>query len=120
LNDKLKAELGMKTKKEEEGDEVEFCMLRVPNDASDKDSKIYSVKIHKYDMGSPEEFLKWWTTLNEQIKNNGFAGNCGVVVNLAQTILMGRSFDDFVKERRAQEVKNLTHLAKKATERTPQ
>jgi hypothetical protein len=39
LNDDLKSELGIKTKKEEEEDEVKFCILKVPIDASDKDSK---------------------------------------------------------------------------------
>jgi hypothetical protein len=40
LNDKLKAELGMKTKKvEEEADDVKFCSLRVPIDHEDKESK---------------------------------------------------------------------------------
>jgi hypothetical protein len=33
------------------------------------------VKIHKYDMGTPEEFLKWWMALTEKIKANGYGGN---------------------------------------------
>jgi hypothetical protein len=64
LNDELKAELGMKTKKEEDEDEVQFCSIKVPIDAADKYSKTYIVKIRKYNMGSPEDFLKWRTTLN--------------------------------------------------------
>jgi hypothetical protein len=71
-------------------------------------------------MGSPEDFFEWQTTLNEQIKNNGLAGNYEMIMNLAQAMLMGCSADAFVKERRAQEVKNKTHLVKKAMELTPQ
>jgi hypothetical protein len=37
-------------------------------------------------------------------------------MNLAQAVLVGRSLDAFVKERKAQEVKNKILLAKKATE----
>jgi hypothetical protein len=37
LNDKLKAELGMKTKKEEEeSDDSKFCSLKVPIEHEDK------------------------------------------------------------------------------------
>jgi hypothetical protein len=71
LNDKLKAELGMKPKKEEEEDHAKFCSLKVPMDHEDKDSKTYVVKIKKYDTGTPEEFLRWRLTLNEQMKNHG-------------------------------------------------
>jgi hypothetical protein len=56
-------------------------------------------------MGTPEDFLKWRETLNEQIKNNGFAGNYKMVMNLAQAILGGLSLDALVNKRRAQEVK---------------
>jgi hypothetical protein len=52
LNDKLKAELGMRTKRdEEEDDDATFCSLKVlPMDYEDKDSKTYYlVKIKKYD-----------------------------------------------------------------------
>jgi hypothetical protein len=49
LNDELKAELGMKPKKEEEEDDTKFCSLKVPMDHEDKDSKTYMVKINKYD-----------------------------------------------------------------------
>jgi hypothetical protein len=58
--------------------------------------------------------------LNEQIKNNGFAGNYEMVMNLAQAMLTGRILDAFVKERRAQEVKNKTRVAKVTTELTTQ
>jgi hypothetical protein len=40
LNDELKAELGMKTKKEEkETDDAKFCSLKVPMDHEEKESK---------------------------------------------------------------------------------
>jgi hypothetical protein len=51
LNDKFKAELGMKTKKEEAEDEVQFFSLKVPIDTTDKNSNNYTVHIWKYDMG---------------------------------------------------------------------
>jgi hypothetical protein len=58
LNDELKAELGMMTKKDDKEDDTKFCSLKVPIDPAGKDSKTYVVKIHKYDTGTPEEFLK--------------------------------------------------------------
>jgi hypothetical protein len=54
INDELKAELGMKAKKEEEEDNAKFCSLKVPMDHKDKDSKTYVVNIKKYDTGTPE------------------------------------------------------------------
>jgi GH35 family endo-1,4-beta-xylanase len=69
LNNQLKAELGMKTKKEEEeADDAKFCSLKVPMDHEDKDSKTYVVKVKNYGSGTPEEFLKWRLILNEQNK----------------------------------------------------
>jgi hypothetical protein len=59
LNDELKSELGMKSKKEEEEDDAKFCSLKVPMDHEDKESKTYVVKVKKYDSGTPEDFLKW-------------------------------------------------------------
>jgi hypothetical protein len=70
LNDELKSELGMKSKKEEEEDDANFCSLKVPMDHEDKDSKTYVVKVNKYDTGTPEEFLRWRLVLNEQMKNH--------------------------------------------------
>jgi hypothetical protein len=70
LNDKFMAVLGMETKKEEEEDDAKLCSLKVPMNAEDKDSKMYLVKIRKYEGGSPEYFMKWRMTLNEQIKNH--------------------------------------------------
>jgi hypothetical protein len=59
LNNKLKAELGMKSKKEvEETDDAKFCSWKVPMDHTDKKSKTYVVKVKKYYSGTPEEFLK--------------------------------------------------------------
>jgi hypothetical protein len=55
LNDELKAELGMKSKKEKEDDaDDEFCSLKVPIDHEDKDSKTYMVKVKRYDSRPPE------------------------------------------------------------------
>jgi hypothetical protein len=39
-----------------------------------------------------------------------------MVMNLAYVMLAGRSLDDFVNRRRAQELNSLTGLAKKVTE----
>jgi hypothetical protein len=47
LNDELKAEIGIKTTKDDEEDDTKSCSLKVPIDPTDKDSKIYIVKIHK-------------------------------------------------------------------------
>jgi hypothetical protein len=47
LNHKLKSELGMKTKKEEDDDEVQCCSLGVPIDAADTDSKTYTFNFRK-------------------------------------------------------------------------
>jgi hypothetical protein len=87
LNDELKAQLGVKTKKEDEEDNTKFCSLMVPSDPEDKDFKTYIVKIHKYDTGTPEEFPQWRMTLTEQIKSNGFGGKYDMVMNLAQAML---------------------------------
>jgi hypothetical protein len=76
----LKAELGMKTKKDEEEGAAKFCSLKVPMDHEDKDSKTYLVKTKKYDTGTPEEFLRWRQTLNAQMKNHGYSGNYEMVL----------------------------------------
>jgi hypothetical protein len=94
LNNELKAELGMKTKKEEEEtDDAKFCSLKVPMDHEDKESKTYAVKVKKYDSGTPKEFLKWRLILNEQTKTNGFAGKHDMIMNLVQPMLAGRSLE---------------------------
>jgi hypothetical protein len=96
LNDELKAELGMKTKKEEEEtDDAKFCSLKVYMDHEDKESKTYVVKVKKYDSGMPEEFLKWRFILNEQTKINRFSGKHDMIMNLAQAMLAGRSLEAF-------------------------
>jgi hypothetical protein len=54
LNDDLKPELGMKTKKEEEEtDDAKFCSLKVPMDHEYKVSNTYIVKVKKYGSGTP-------------------------------------------------------------------
>jgi hypothetical protein len=103
LNDELKAKLGMKTKKkEEETDDANFCILKVPMDHEDKESKTYVVKVKKYDSGRPEEFLKWRLILNEQTKTNGFAGKQDMNMKLAQAMLVRRSLEVFLTETRTQ------------------
>jgi hypothetical protein len=119
LNNELKAELGMKSKKEEEEDDAFFCSLKIPMDHKDKDSKTYVVKVKKYDTGNPEEFLRWILVLNEQMKNHGYSGNYKVM-NLAQAMLVGRNLEAFLNEWRAQETKHKTRKAKEQTEYTPQ
>jgi hypothetical protein len=101
LNDELRAELGIKTKKHDEEGDTTFCSLKVPIDPVDKDYKTCIVKIHKYDTGTPEEFLKWRIPLVEQIKANGYGGRYDMVMNLAQAMLHRRGLDAFVNKRRA-------------------
>jgi hypothetical protein len=116
LNDELKTELGMKTKKEEEAtDDAKFCSLKVPMDHEDKESKTYVVKVKKYDSGMPEEFLKWRLILNEQTKTNGFAGKHDMIMNLAQAMLAERSLEAFLTESRAQKAKKRIRKAKEQT-----
>jgi hypothetical protein len=120
LNDEFKAELGMKTKKEEEEtDDAKFCTFKVPMDHGDKDSKTYVFKVKTYDSGTPEEFLKWRLTLIEQTKTNGYAGNYDMIMSLAQAMLAGRSLESFLTEKRSQEAKNRIRKAKNQTEHTP-
>jgi hypothetical protein len=120
LNDELKAELGMKSKKEEEEYDAKFFSLKVPMDHEDKESKTYVVKVKKYDSGTPEEFLRWRLILNEHIKNHGYNENYDMVMNLAQAMLAGRSLEAFLNERWAQEAKNKTRKAKGQAVYTPQ
>jgi hypothetical protein len=99
LSDELKAELGMKTKKEEEEtDDAKFCSLKVQIEHEDKESKNYVVKVNKYDSGPLEEFSKWLLILNEQTKTNGYAGQYDMIMNLAQAMLVGRSLEAFLTE----------------------
>jgi hypothetical protein len=64
LDDELKAELGMKAKKEKEEETSDnYCLLKVPIDHTDKESKTYTVKVKRYDSGPPDEFLNWCLTL---------------------------------------------------------
>jgi hypothetical protein len=71
----LKAELGMKTKKDDKEDDVNYRSLKVPMDHEEKESKTYLVKIKKYNTETPEEFLRWRLTLNEQMKTHRYIGN---------------------------------------------
>jgi hypothetical protein len=120
LNDELKAELGMKTKKgEEETDDATFCSLKVPMDHEDKESKTYIVKVKKNESGTPEEFLKWRLILNDQTKTNGFSGKHDMIMNLDQAMLAGRSLEAFLTEKRTQEAKNRIRKTKTQTEHTP-
>jgi hypothetical protein len=120
LNDELKAELGMKLKKEKEDDaDDEFCSLKVPIDHEYKESKTYMVKVKKSDSGPPEEFLKWRLILAEQVKNNGCGENHDNIMNLAQEMLAGRSLEAFLNEKRSQEAKNRIRKTKTQTEHTP-
>jgi hypothetical protein len=91
LDVELKAECGMKSKKEEEEDDAKFFSLKVPMDHEDKESRTYVVKVKKYDTGTPEEFLRWLLVLNKQMKNHGYSANYDMVMNLAQAMLAGRS-----------------------------
>jgi hypothetical protein len=119
LNDELKAELGMKSKKEKEDDaDDEFCSLKVPIDQEDKESKMYTVKVKTYDSGTPEEFLKWRLILAEQVKNNGYGENHDNIMNLAQVMLVGRSLEAFLNEKLSQEAKNKVRKIK-TVEHTP-
>jgi DNA-directed RNA polymerase subunit L len=120
LNNELKAELIMKTnKEEEESDDAMFCSLKVPIDHEDKESNTYMVNVKKYDSGTPEEFLKWRLTLNDQVKNNGYDANHDNVMNLAQAMLAGSSLGAFLNEKRSQEAKNIIRKTTTQTEHTP-
>jgi hypothetical protein len=119
-NNELKAELEMKLKKEKEDDaDDEFCSLKVSIYHEDKESKTYTVKVKRYDSGSPEEFLKWQLILAEQVKNNGYGENYDIIMNLAQAMLAGRSLEAFLNEKRSQEAKNKLSKIKTLTEHTP-
>jgi hypothetical protein len=120
LNNELKTELRMKSKKEEEEDDAKYFSLKVPMDHEYKDSKTCVVKIKKYDTGTPEEFLRWILVLNEKMKNHGYSGNYNLVMNLAQAMLAGRGLEAFLNERQAQDTKNKTRRATEKTEYTPQ
>jgi hypothetical protein len=85
----------------------------------EKDSKTYTVKVKRYDSGSPEEFLKWRLILAEQVKNNGYGNNPDNIMNLAQAMLAGRSLEVFLNEKRSKEVKNKVRKIKTLTEHTP-
>jgi hypothetical protein len=89
-------------------------------DREDKESKTYVFKVKKYDTGTPEEFMRWRLVLNDQIKNYGSSANYDMVMNLAQSMLMGRSLEALLNERRAKETKNKTRKAKGHAAYAPQ
>jgi hypothetical protein len=120
LDDELKAELGMKAKKEKEEETSDnYCSLKVPIDHTDKESKTYTVKVKKYDSGPPEEFLNWRLILAEQVKKNGYGKNDDNSMNLAQAMLAGRSLEAFINEKRSKEAKNRVRKSKTIAEHTP-
>jgi hypothetical protein len=63
--------------------------------------------------------LKWRLILIEQMKNNGYTGIYDMVMNLAQEMLVGRSLEEFLSERRSQEAKNRIRKAKDQMMHTP-
>jgi hypothetical protein len=112
----LKAQIGMKTKKDDEEDGTKFFSLKVPIDPAGKYSKTYIVNIRKYDTSTPKKFLKLLMTMMEQIKANGYEGKYDMVMNLAQAMLHGRVLNAFVNEIRAQMAKNKIDAAKNQNE----
>jgi hypothetical protein len=77
------------------------------------------VKVKRYGSGPPEEFLKCRLILAEQIKNNGYGDNADNSMNLAQSMLVGRSLEAFLNEKRSQDAKYRVRKAKNLTEHTP-
>jgi hypothetical protein len=73
----------------------------------------YTVKVRRYDSGPPEEFLKWRLILAEQIKNNGYGENADTSMQVAQAMLVGRSLEAFLQEKRSQEAKHRVRKSKK-------
>jgi hypothetical protein len=53
------------------------------------------------------------------MKNHGYSGNYDMVMNLAPAMLVGRSLEAFLNERRDQETKNKTRKAKEQAAYTP-
>jgi hypothetical protein len=110
----------MEGKKEKEEEMSEnYCLLRVPIDHTDKESKTYTVKVKRYDSAPPEEFLKWIIILAEQARNNGHGDNADNSTPLAQAMLAGRILDAFLNEKRSQEAKNRVRKSKTIAEHTP-
>jgi hypothetical protein len=93
--------------------------LKVPIDHEDKESMMYTVKVKKYDFGSPEEFLKCRLILAEQVKNKGYGENHDNIMNLVQAMLVGCSLEAFLTERHTQEAKNKVRKIKTFVEHTP-
>jgi hypothetical protein len=121
LDDELKAELGMKKKEKEKEEETSdnYCLLKVPIDHTDKESKTYTVKVKRYDSGPPEEFLKLRLILAEQVKSNGYGDNADSSMNLDQSMLAERSLEAFLNEKRSKEANNRVRKSKTIAEHTP-
>jgi hypothetical protein len=77
------------------------------------------VKVKLYDSGAPEEFLKWHLILAEQVKNNGYVDNADNSMHLAQAMLVGRSLEAFLNEKRSQEANNRVRKSKTIAEHIP-
>jgi hypothetical protein len=88
--------------------------LKVPIDHGDNESKTYTVKVKIYYSGPPEEFI-----LAEEVKNNGYGDNADSSMNLAQAMLVGRSLEAFLNDKRSQEAKNRVLKSKTLVEHTP-
>jgi hypothetical protein len=111
----------MEAKKEKEEETSDnYCSLKVPIYHTEKESATYTVKVKRYDSAPPEEFLKWRLNLAEQVKNNGYGDNADNSMNLAQSMLAGRSLEVFLTEKRSQEANNRVRKSKTIAEHTPQ
>jgi hypothetical protein len=55
----------------------------------------------------------------EHIKNNGYEDNAENIINLAQAMLVGRSLEAFINEKRVQDAKKRVRKSKTLTEHTP-
>jgi hypothetical protein len=121
LDDELKAELGTKKREKEKEEETSenYCLLKVPTNHTDKESKTYTMKAKRYDSGPPEEFLKWSLILADQIKKYGYGDNADNSMNLAQAMLARRSLEAFLNEKRSQEAKHRVRKSKTIAEHTP-
>jgi hypothetical protein len=108
-----------KEKEKEEETSDHYCSLKVLIDHTYKESKIYTVKVKRYNSGPPEEFLKWRLILAEKIKNNGYGDNADKSMNLAQAMLAGCSLEAFLNEKCAQEAKNRVRKSKMIADHTP-
>jgi hypothetical protein len=101
----LKAEIGLKAKKEKEEETSDNYGQGVKNLHHEGEEIGITT--------SPEEFLKWRLILAEQVKKNGYGDNADSSMNLAQTMLEGRRLEAFLTDKRSQEAKNRVRKSKK-------